>query len=39
MKGHGFYIDEYVRTPEGWKFASRRLNLAEYGEAGSSGDS
>ena len=36
MKGHGFYVDEYVRTPEGWKFASRKLSMADYGEAGAS---
>ncbi|MBW2275405.1 MAG: nuclear transport factor 2 family protein [Deltaproteobacteria bacterium] len=41
MKGHGFYVDEYLRTPEGWKFASRCLTMADYseadqGEAGSS---
>ncbi len=32
MKGHGFYVDEYVRTAEGWKFASRRLTMCEYAE-------
>jgi len=34
MKGHGFYVDEYVRTPEGWKFAARCLSMSDYGAAG-----
>ena len=26
--GTGFYEDEYVKTPDGWKFASRRFTRA-----------
>ena len=27
MIGSGFYDDRYVRTPEGWRFAARKLTL------------
>jgi hypothetical protein len=27
MLGSGWYDDRYVRTVEGWKFASRRLTM------------
>jgi ketosteroid isomerase-like protein len=33
MTGFGFYEDRYQRAAGGWKFASRRLELAEYREA------
>jgi ketosteroid isomerase-like protein len=33
MTGFGFYEDRYERAAGGWKFASRRLELAEYREA------
>ena len=32
MIGHGFYQDRYVRVGDGWKFTSRLLNMADYGE-------
>ena len=35
MEGYGWYEDEYVQTPAGWKFQRRRLNLAHYGPVGS----
>ncbi len=37
MDGFGFYEDSYVRVGEGWKFASRRLNMTHYAEVGASG--
>jgi uncharacterized protein (TIGR02246 family) len=34
MEGWGWYDDEYVRTPGGWRFARRKLQLVHYAEAG-----
>lgn len=34
MEGWGHYDDEYARTPEGWRFARRRLNLVHFAEVG-----
>jgi hypothetical protein len=30
MIGSGPYDDRYVRTPEGWRFASRKLTLRHF---------
>jgi hypothetical protein len=30
MIGSGFYEDRYVRTAEGWRFASRKLTLRHF---------
>jgi ketosteroid isomerase-like protein len=32
MTGYGYYDDEYIRVPEGWRFRRRRLNLVHYDE-------
>jgi len=32
MIGYGHYIDHYVRTAKGWKFARRQLTMEEYVE-------
>lgn len=34
MEGWGYYDDEYARTPEGWRFQRRRLNLVHFAEVG-----
>jgi len=32
IEGAGTYHDEYVRTPAGWRFASRRISFSYMGE-------
>jgi hypothetical protein len=32
MTGYGYYDDEYIRVPEGWRFRRRRLDLVHYDE-------
>lgn len=34
MEGWGWYDDAYVRTPAGWRFQRRKLNLVHYAEVG-----
>lgn len=31
VTGAGFYLDRYVRTPTGWKFADRKLTMRRLG--------
>lgn len=36
--GIGYYEDRYTRTPEGWRFRSRRLSLEHFANADGSSE-